>query len=212
MRTKCYDCWIMDSLPENTLGKALFLSLMLFLLVGFLVPPKDSLPRETRKTSAGSLTKINLSSKNTRNYITQGYGYTHFAAVFNGLANNRHNGIDIAGAYGAEIHSESDGLIVYSGNQDKYCYGKAYGKFVMVRNKKGDYTLLYAHLSKINVRSGDNAKKGDVLGLVGDSGLATGPHLHFSVFKTDEYEMIDDESCGPKPEGKTVNPLDYLDW
>lgn len=188
----------------------LFFSIMLFILVGFLYrtsPPSYS-PAEY--SAKNSLKEISFASEGIKNYITQGYGYTHFAAVHGGIRDNRHNGIDIAAAYGAKIYSESDGEVYYVGNQDKYCPHKGYGKFVMVKNKDNGYTVLYAHLSKINVALGDKIKKGDVLGSVGTTGLTTGSHLHLSVFKTNSLKIANDKSCGPKPTGTDINPTKYL--
>ena len=56
------------------------------------------------------------------------------------------------------------------------------------------FSTLYSHLKSISVQVGDNLKKGQVIGYVGSTGLATAPHLHYEVFK----------------DGKNVNPIDYL--
>ena len=71
-------------------------------------------------------------------------------------------------------------------------YG-GYGKGVIVSHGNG-YSTLYAHLTKANVRKGQNVKKGDVIGLEGSTGFATGPHLHFEV----------------RVKGKPKNPLNYV--
>ncbi len=200
----------MDSLRDKGLYHMLILSFFFFLLVGFLYPASPAEDRAKEFTAKTSLKKVDFTSTDFPNHISQGYGRTQFAAVFGGLRDGRHNGIDIAAAYGAEILSESRGKVVYIGDQDKYCYRRGYGKFVMVQNENDSHTLLYAHLSKIKIAVGDKLKKGDVLGLIGTTGLATGPHLHFSVFKTEDLKIKDDETCGPKPDGDIVNPIKYL--
>lgn len=144
------------------------------------------------------------------NKITQGYGYTSFAATNNNYLEPRHNGVDIAGHSGDPILALHSGLVLYTGDQDNYCYGKAYGKFVVVDDADGAHELLYAHLSQINVNKDDEINAGDVLGLMGRTGYATGPHLHLSVFLKNGFQIATDKHCGPKPEGKDVNPLDYL--
>ena len=190
-----------------------FFGLAFFIVFGFIFPPSPSKKASSFSSvssSKKSLKEIDFSSGEIESHITQSYGYTGFAAAHRGLKENRHNGIDIAASYGALIRSQSDGEVFYVGDQDKYCPNKAYGKFVVVKNKSGGAALLYSHLSKIKVEVGEEIKKGDSLGLVGETGLATGPHLHFSVFKNNSIKIVNDESCGPKPEGIDTDPTKYL--
>jgi murein DD-endopeptidase MepM/ murein hydrolase activator NlpD len=85
-----------------------------------------------------------------------------------------HRGLDVAAAYGQEVPVAASGSVVFSGTQ------KGYGKVVVVQHDGGAETR-YAHLSQLDVRTGDVVKEGDVIGRVGQSGRATGPHLHFEV-------------------------------
>ncbi|MFU0783846.1 MAG: hypothetical protein ACFWT2_12290 [Thermoanaerobacterium thermosaccharolyticum] len=86
-----------------------------------------------------------------------------------------HSGIDIACNIGTPVHSVSDGKVLYAGS----CSG--YGNIVVVRDSM--YNYLYAHLSKINVKTGDMVKIGDIVALSGNEGRSTGPHLHFGISK-----------------------------
>lgn len=85
-----------------------------------------------------------------------------------------HNGVDLTAPTGTNVYSAGDGVIVQSGWQ------KGYGNVVKVNHGYG-YLTVYAHLSKVNVKPGQKVKRGDVVGLVGSTGLSTSPHLHYEV-------------------------------
>lgn len=139
--------------------------------------------------------------------ISQGYGATAFAQT--GYAGKRHNGIDIAAPIGTPIHAAADGTVAAVGNQDAYCPRGAYGRFIAIRHPNGLVTL-YAHLSQVSVSSGQAVKRGDVVGYVGATGYATGPHLHFTVYAGSTFQIGATRVCGPGPQGGDVNPMSYL--
>lgn len=86
-----------------------------------------------------------------------------------------HTGMDIIVNTGKEVFAPGDGKILKAGNRG------GYGKTVEIDHGYG-YTSLYAHLSKFKVKKGQSVKRGDLIGLSGQSGsLATGPHLHYEV-------------------------------
>ncbi len=92
---------------------------------------------------------------------------------FTGKAAN-HTGIDFAGKNGAEIVAVADGVVTWSA--DRYGYG------IMVEINHGSgYSTRYAHNSENLVSVGDEVKKGQVVALMGETGRATGPNLHFEV-------------------------------
>lgn len=153
----------------------------------------------------------NLTVAEIRPYISQGYGGTFFADISSGYLNHWHNGIDIAAVYGAPVLSPVSGKVFMTGNQDIYCRGKGYGKFIVVKDAGDGYALLYAHLSKIEVSAGASVKAGDEIGLVGNTGYVTATHLHLSAFKSDSLYVTDKNGCGPDPSGTDLNPLNYLD-
>lgn len=83
-----------------------------------------------------------------------------------------HLGVDYAAPTGTPVRSVADGVVDFAGVQN------GFGNVVMVKHANNN-TTVYAHLSRINVRRGQNIGQGQNLGLVGATGWATGPHLHF---------------------------------
>ncbi len=101
------------------------------------------------------------------------------------LAN--HTGLDFAGKLGAEVVSVADGVVTWSA--DRYGYG------IMVEINHGNgYSTRYAHNSENLVVVGDEVKKGQAVALMGETGRATGPNLHFEVLKS----------------GHRVNPVNFI--
>ena len=92
-----------------------------------------------------------------------------------------HNGIDFGASIGTPIKAAGDGVILGTGNTDttRGCY--SFGKWVLIKHNNGLDTI-YGHLSKISVLQGQNVSAGDVIGYSGETGYATGPHLHFGVY------------------------------
>lgn len=99
-----------------------------------------------------------------------------------------HRGIDLAAPYGREVRAAAAGVVVEAG------WSAGYGRCVVIDHGDGRQTL-YGHLSRILVSQGQRVGRGELVGLVGASGWATGPHLHFEVHVG----------------GRAVNPLKYLD-
>ncbi|MBI2751666.1 MAG: M23 family metallopeptidase [Burkholderiales bacterium] len=83
-----------------------------------------------------------------------------------------HLGVDYAAPTGTPVRSVGDGVVEFAGVQN------GFGNVVMVKHGNKNVTV-YAHLSRINVRSGQNISQGQNVGAVGQTGWATGPHLHF---------------------------------
>ena len=85
-----------------------------------------------------------------------------------------HRGVDYAAATGTPIKASGDGKVIWRGTKG------GYGRTVILQHA-GIYTTLYAHMSKYNrkVKKGSRVKQGQIIGYIGSSGLATGPHLHY---------------------------------
>ncbi len=93
-----------------------------------------------------------------------------------------HYGVDFAASTGTPVKAVADGKVVKAG------WHGGNGRFVKIRHGK-TYETGYAHLSRIaaSTKLGGWVKKGQVIGYVGSSGLATGPHLHFAMYKNGKY-------------------------
>ncbi|MBI9103340.1 MAG: M23 family metallopeptidase [Spirochaetales bacterium] len=86
-----------------------------------------------------------------------------------------HKGLDIGYGYGKPILAAANGKVI----EQKYD-PTGFGNYILIRHKYGFQTK-YAHLQRVDVKEGDVVTQGQVLGLMGSSGLSTGPHLHFEV-------------------------------
>ncbi|MFP6806858.1 MAG: M23 family metallopeptidase [Pseudomonadales bacterium] len=98
-----------------------------------------------------------------------------------------HNGVDFAGSEGDDIVTVAAGVVVYAGPRS------GYGKMIEI-NHGGGFASRYGHHKDLIVKVGDVVKKGQVIGLMGNSGRSTGPHVHFEVFKN----------------GRAVDPATYI--
>ena len=87
-----------------------------------------------------------------------------------------HNGIDLAAPTGTPVHAIKDGSAYYCIHNDP-----TFGNYIILGHDEGKMTSVYAHLSKIEVKRYQSVKKGDIIGYVGETGMATGPHLHFEI-------------------------------
>ena len=87
-----------------------------------------------------------------------------------------HNGLDFGVVVGTQVEATMDGKVTYAGWNNQ-----GYGNLVIVEN--GNYKTYYAHLSSIPVSVGDSVAAGATIGLSGNTGNSTGPHLHYEIRK-----------------------------
>ena len=106
--------------------------------------------------------------------ITSNYGYR--IDPFNSGRRQFHTGIDIRGNLGTPVRAAMSGRVSQVG------FDRVLGNFVIINHHSG-YRTLYAHLSVIRTRTGAYVVTGERIGDVGSTGLSTGPHLHFTVYK-----------------------------
>lgn len=104
----------------------------------------------------------------TKGVITLEFGETSMYQIF-------HTGIDIAGKINDPVNPAMDGTVIYAG---EIFWG--YGKHIIIDNGNS-VTTIYAHLNKIYVYKGQKVTTADVIGVQGQTGWATGPHLHFET-------------------------------
>ena len=117
--------------------------------------------------------------------ITSSYGYR--MDPFNANRRQFHSGMDISGGMGTPIKAAMSGRVSAVG------YDDILGNYVVVSHHSG-YRTLYGHMSVIRTRTGASVAMGERIGDVGTTGLSTGPHLHFMVYKN----------------GVTVNPRSLM--
>ncbi len=113
--------------------------------------------------------------------ITQPFGITSDSKRL--YASGSHNGVDFRASRGTPVKSISDGFIKAVGNTDsqKGCY--SYGKWVLIEHLNG-LSSLYAHLDLIKVVANQEVNAGSIIGYSGQTGYATGPHLHLTLYAT----------------------------
>ena len=134
-----------------------------------------------------------------------------------GYAGKGHNGIDIRASNGTEILSAESGTVRGVGDTDEVCRRASYGKWILI-DHGNNLTTLYAHLSLVKVLPGQAVSRGELIGYSGNSGYATGPHLHFSVFAHEAVEIgnLKSKVCGRimtlplSPFNGYLDPLNYL--
>ncbi len=91
-----------------------------------------------------------------------------------------HNGVDFGAATGTPVRAVADGRVTFSGRNG------GHGNFVKLHHDRR-YQTSYSHLSRIQVRRGQRVRQGDIIGEVGMTGLATGPHLHYQMWIDGAY-------------------------
>lgn len=105
--------------------------------------------------------------------ITSGFGYRrHPILGFRRM----HSGIDFRARSGTPIYAAADGVVNYAGRKG------GYGNFVRIGHG-GNIASGYGHMSRIAVSSGSRVRRGQVIGYVGSTGLSTGPHLHYELYR-----------------------------
>ena len=144
--------------------------------------PDAELDWATRQEINGDLFKKPL---HARYWLSSNYGWRN--SPFNAGARTFHGGIDMAVSSGTPIYAALDGTVSAVG------YNATYGNYVIITHHSG-YKTLYGHMKSTACRKGNFVYTNTVIGYVGSTGMSTGPHLHFTVYKN----------------GKTINPMTVL--
>lgn len=146
---------------------------------------------EALKQKIKKLESMKVQVSNGKLYCVTGTPYaitSYYGNRFHPVLNTYrfHAGIDIGVYTGTPIYALKDGQVIYSG------YMSGYGNVVMIHH--GDIISLYAHNSSLLVNEGQQVKGGQLIAKSGNSGLSTGPHLHFEI---------------RKPNGENIDALKY---
>jgi len=124
--------------------------------------------------------------KPTKGIILSGFGMRYHPVLH---YRRMHNGLDFRADVGSKVYSTGDGVVKYTKRKGTF------GRLLIIDHGFG-YETYYAHLSAFakGIKPGTRVKRGDLVAFTGETGLVTGPHLHYEVHKN----------------GKPVNPLNYL--
>lgn len=106
-------------------------------------------------------------------YITQYYQFRVNPVTG---AHEYHQALDIYNPYNTNVYASNNGTVITA----QYHY--SYGNYVVIDHNNG-FTTLYAHMNRLNVKAGQTVERGTVIGFVGSTGTATGPHVHFETYK-----------------------------
>ncbi len=147
----------------------------------FVSPGEELQPRIRREyglsqAAKNTFTPIKLKNwsmnKPAKGLISSEFGVRRF---INSQPRNRHGGMDIAAPEGTEVLAPLSGEIIIASN---FFYK---GNVIYINHGAG-LVSSYSHLSKIEIKNGDKVKKGDLIGLIGQTGRVTGPHLHWEIY------------------------------
>jgi murein DD-endopeptidase MepM/ murein hydrolase activator NlpD len=114
-------------------------------------------------------------------------GFVTRGQVRQGVVDETHPGVDVAVPVGTPVRASGGGTVIAAG------YDADYGLFVLLRHPSG-YETMYGHTSRLLAAEGDEVGAGQVIGLSGNSGRSTAPHLHFEI----------------RRDGKSIDPLDLV--
>lgn len=124
-----------------------------------------------------------VSLKNPKTRFSSSFGY-RIHPIYKTV--KLHAGMDFSGAVGTPIYATGNGKVVYTEIH------KGYGKTVLI-DHGFNYQTRYAHLNSYNVKAGQKVKRGDIIGYMGNTGMSSGPHIHYEVRKS----------------GVAVDPINY---
>ena len=142
---------------------------------GLLAAAQREASRNSARSGGGTVSGNGRFLWPTSGTVTQEFGCTGFyLEPPRGSCAHFHTGIDIANGSGTPIHAAGDGVVVFSG------WGTD-GSLAVLIAHGGGFSTFYGHMSRILVRQGQRVHRGQTIGLMGATGNATGPHLHFEV-------------------------------
>jgi murein DD-endopeptidase MepM/ murein hydrolase activator NlpD len=138
-----------------------------------------------REVMLASLPAIQPVSNKDLTHTASGYGW-RIHPIYK--IRKFHEGMDFTAPIGSDVYVTADGVVEEIENN----VNRGYGNMVLIDHGYG-YETVYAHLSSYKVKIGQHLKRGDIIGYVGNTGLSTGPHLHYEVRKN----------------GQAVNPVNF---
>jgi murein DD-endopeptidase MepM/ murein hydrolase activator NlpD len=140
-----------------------------------------------RAARPGAGTRFETGASIPKHWPLDVQGFVTRGQVRPGVVDESHPGIDIAVPLGTTVRASGGGSVTAAG------YDTDYGLFVLLRHPSG-YETMYGHMSRLVAAEGDDVQAGQVIGLSGNSGRSTAPHLHFEI----------------RRDNKSVDPLDLV--
>ncbi len=140
-----------------------------------------------RAARPGAVTRFETGASTPKHWPLDVQGFVTRGQVRPGVVDESHPGIDIAVPLGTPVRASGGGSVAAAG------YDADYGLFVLLRHPSG-YETMYGHMSRLVAAEGDDVQAGQVIGLSGNSGRSTAPHLHFEI----------------RRDNKSVDPLDLV--
>jgi murein DD-endopeptidase MepM/ murein hydrolase activator NlpD len=149
-------------------------------------------------------------------FITQLFGKTVAAKRL--YVSGSHSGVDFRASVGTPVKSMATGTVIGTGDTDLYCKGASFGKWVFIKYDNG-LSSTFGHLSVIQATTNQKVSTGDIVGLSGNTGHSTGPHLHVTVYASQgaDVKTVPSLSCSGKtfimPIASTsayLDPMSYL--
>jgi murein DD-endopeptidase MepM/ murein hydrolase activator NlpD len=163
-------------------------------IIGINKEEKDDLVERVKVAKLTSIEKMKLlnlvpnGSPLKEMKVTASFGYRKHPIT---KKRQFHKGIDLRAKRGTEVFTTADGVIRYVQSKNK----GDFGRMVIVSHALG-FETVYAHLKKTKVKIGDIIYKGDTIGLSGNSGRSTGPHLHYEI----------------RYASRVLNPYRFIKW
>lgn len=149
-------------------------------------------------------------------FVTQLFGKTVSSKRL--YVSGSHSGVDFRASVGTPVKSMGNGTVIGTGDTDQYCKGASFGKWVFIKYDNG-LSSTFGHLSVIQATTGQKVTTGDIVGLSGNTGHSTGPHLHVTVYASQgaDVKTLPSLSCSGKtfimpiaPTNAYLDPMLYL--
>ena len=139
---------------------------------------------KSKEDLLGAMPSIQPIHKNDLKRMASGYGWRIDPFT---KTRKRHYGMDFSASRGTPIYAPGNGVVKRADSRSS-----GYGRHIRIDHGFG-YVSLYAHLNDYNVRRGQNVKRGELIGYVGNTGRSVAPHLHYEILK----------------DGKKINPINF---
>ncbi len=190
-KDELYKIQINNRINEINLLNDQLVDLQQILNIGLDLSKSDNIYLNTKLEQSDKkyiLNSIPSGSPLERTFITSKYGYR-----IHPISKKRrlHTGVDLKAKVGTQIYSPADGVVIKARNFDP----GGYGKMITIAHNYG-FKTLYGHMSDIYVKEGQIIQKGSLIGLTGNTGQSSGPHLHYEVKFAEKY----------------VEPIDFVYW